>query len=251
MSYRVEIAVTIPKVSGARVVEGANSISIPSDNRQPTVWNVAKWAGVGAVGRALQLDRLPRRFQSSSEHLLHLGCGDHLIPGFINADFFRVPFASRRPNPDWSLDVRRPFRCPSEFFSGIFSSHMVEQLTPGEVLNLFHECHRVLKPGGGIRIVVPDGERFARAVAGLCEVPENGFSYSLPIEAMRGCAQDFGAKSLWSGQLLCRYLANAGFVEPCVVEFGRGRDKRLLHDMPSRQAESVVVEAIRPQSGSR
>ncbi len=45
---------------------------------------------------------------------------------------------------------------PPESLDGIFSAHLVEHLPHGKVAALFHECHRVLAPGGRLVTVTPN-----------------------------------------------------------------------------------------------
>ena len=81
---------------------------------------------------------------------LHLGCGPKFLDGFVNVD------ANPLHKLDLWLDVRRglPFRNSS--VESIYSTHMIEHLFPDELERLFLECFRVLKPGGGIRLIVPN-----------------------------------------------------------------------------------------------
>jgi prepilin-type processing-associated H-X9-DG protein len=80
---------------------------------------------------------------------LHLGCGAKYLPGFVNVD------ANPLRKVDLWLDVRcgLPYRANS--VSSIYSTHMIEHLYPDELERLLRECARALKPGGGLRIVVP------------------------------------------------------------------------------------------------
>lgn len=56
---------------------------------------------------------------------------------------------------DLWLDVRRGLPFASSSVDSIYSTHMIEHLYPDELEKLFCECARVLKPEGGMRIVVP------------------------------------------------------------------------------------------------
>jgi SAM-dependent methyltransferase len=57
-------------------------------------------------------------------------------------------------------DLRRPFPWDSGSVDCIYSSHTLEHLTREEGLSVMRECCRVLRPGGIIRIVVPDLRAF-------------------------------------------------------------------------------------------
>lgn len=88
---------------------------------------------------------------------LHLGCGPNLIPGWVNADIV---------DGDVRADLRRglPFADGSARF--VYLCHLLEHLAyPDEALPLLREIHRVLAPGGVVRIVVPDIEIPLRAYA--------------------------------------------------------------------------------------
>src|SRR5262249_7306496 len=81
---------------------------------------------------------------------LHLGCGPKYLPDFVNIDgnpFHKV---------DLWLDVRNGLPFASNSVDSIYSTHMFEHFFPDELQGLLRECVRVLKPGGGIRLVVPN-----------------------------------------------------------------------------------------------
>lgn len=44
----------------------------------------------------------------------------------------------------------------------VYHSHLLEHFSRHNALNFAQECYRVLKPGGIIRVAVPDLERIAR-----------------------------------------------------------------------------------------
>lgn len=89
---------------------------------------------------------------------LHLGCGEHRIAGWINADF--VLSGSQ----DALLDVRRglPFRTGSIRF--IHSEDLLEHIELQEGIGLVRECYRVLKPGGVMRLLTPDAAAIVKRV---------------------------------------------------------------------------------------
>lgn len=128
-----------------------------------------------------------QRIESSSQPVkVNLGSGLHVAPGWINVDsslktlLARLPqFALRRAYPlatvgdthsrDEFVALLRehrfvfhnlkygiPFRDSSVDF--IFSSHVLHHLYREDALALVRESLRVLKPGGTMRITVPDLE---------------------------------------------------------------------------------------------
>lgn len=93
----------------------------------------------------------------ATELLLHLGCGPVVLPGFVNIDIAKAPLAM---NVLWGL----PFDDAS--VRVVYLSHLLEHLFyPRDVMFLLTEIHRVLAPGGLVRIVVPDIARCLQAYA--------------------------------------------------------------------------------------
>ena len=104
---------------------------------------------------------------------VNLGCGSQVAPGWINVDYalgarlMKMPFvkaANRRLklfNQDWSRDIylhdlTKPLPWPDSAVDVAYSSHTLEHLTKDDGRRLLTECHRVMRTGGIIRIVVPD-----------------------------------------------------------------------------------------------
>lgn len=83
---------------------------------------------------------------------LHLGCGRHYLQGFVNID------ANPRQKLDLWLDVRCGLPFATCSVDSIYSTHMIEHFYPDELEKLFSECLRVLKPGAGMRLIVPSLE---------------------------------------------------------------------------------------------
>ena len=80
---------------------------------------------------------------------LQIGAGDNSYPGWLNTDI--------EPSKDQAyLDASKPFPLPDSSFQYIFSEHVIEHLTYGQAVSMLKECHRVLTPGGRIRIATPN-----------------------------------------------------------------------------------------------
>tara|TARA_Y100001958_G_scaffold141725_1_gene117352 strand:- start:419 stop:1099 length:681 start_codon:yes stop_codon:yes gene_type:complete len=65
-------------------------------------------------------------------------------------------FNNERPSNLFIHDLTKPLPWPDNSVDIIYSSHCIEHLNKDDGFNLLKECKRVLKPGGIIRIVVPD-----------------------------------------------------------------------------------------------
>jgi SAM-dependent methyltransferase len=72
---------------------------------------------------------------------LHIGCGRNKLNGWLNHDT--------------DMDIRRPLPLADNCLEHIFAEHVLEHVTPREAWGFLKEAHRVLQPGGGLRIVVP------------------------------------------------------------------------------------------------
>jgi predicted SAM-dependent methyltransferase len=81
---------------------------------------------------------------------LHIGCGDHILRTWLNADFEPEKAGVMH------LDARAPFPFKAGEFSYVFSEHMIEHIPYSDGFRMLTECYRVLKPNGKIRISTPD-----------------------------------------------------------------------------------------------
>jgi predicted SAM-dependent methyltransferase len=80
---------------------------------------------------------------------LHIGCGKVYIPDFVNVDIFSSVYA------DVYADMTAlPF--DRETFSLVYASHVLEHAHRHMVLATLSHWRDLLKPGGVLRIAVPD-----------------------------------------------------------------------------------------------
>jgi predicted SAM-dependent methyltransferase len=85
-----------------------------------------------------------------SHRKLHLGCGKKNIPGFFHVDQADHPHIDHR-GPVENLDV-----IADNAVEIIYACHLLEHFARGEVASVLREWNRVLKPGGVLRLAVPD-----------------------------------------------------------------------------------------------
>lgn len=103
-----------------------------------------------------------------SDELLNIGCGPIFHPEWVNIDLISTsPYVQ-------SYDIRKGLPFPDAYFKGCYSSHLVEHLARDEACRLLAEISRVLKPGGVVRVVVPDLEMIARIYIATLEQVESG-----------------------------------------------------------------------------
>jgi len=86
---------------------------------------------------------------------LNVGCGDHFSSDWNNLDLVRCEGVE-------PFDIRRPLPYPDGSFDVVYSSHVLEHLTPDGGGQFLREQFRVLKSGGICRIAVPDLEEICR-----------------------------------------------------------------------------------------
>jgi predicted SAM-dependent methyltransferase len=99
--------------------------------------------------RALGLSHQDRHLK------LHIGSGGQDLDGWVNVDVAPAPLAM---NVKWGL----PFEEGAADYA--FLCHFLEHLFyPAEALSVLADIHRVLAPGGVLRVVVPDIEKCLRA----------------------------------------------------------------------------------------
>ncbi|MGI9517233.1 MAG: class I SAM-dependent methyltransferase [Pirellulaceae bacterium] len=94
--------------------------------------------------------------QSEKPRKLNVGCGANFHEGWCNIDL-----VASDPRV-LQYDIRRGLPFDDNSFDVVYHSHVLEHLTPQQGRDLLAECHRVLKPEGILRIVVPDLERIAQ-----------------------------------------------------------------------------------------
>ncbi len=102
---------------------------------------------------------------------LHLGCGTKYLPGFLNID------GNIRNKIDMWLDVRNGLPFAANTVDSIYSTHVFEHFFPDELKILLGECLRVLKAGGGMRLIVPSLES---AIAAYAQNRRDWFDDSFP-----------------------------------------------------------------------
>jgi SAM-dependent methyltransferase len=209
--------------------------------------------------------RLPRRRQTPSTTKLHIGAFDVVHDGWLNTDvtphmaIARVPGlpallrrAGRLSDERWAayrdgtfrhlhyLDLTQPLPFPDGAFEAAFGSHVLEHLTPGEAAGVLCELHRVLRPGGIVRIAVPDLDQVIAS-----------YDPSAPDEFLYGMWQGRERSTsrhrhwwLYNERSLGALLRSCGFDEVRRESFRVGRcpDVERIDSRP----ESLFMEGVRP-----
>jgi len=104
---------------------------------------------------------------------LHLGCGKRYIPGYIHIDLVSYPHI------DYLTGIDDLGMFEDNSIDVIYNCHVLEHFHRQKVQRVLTEWHRVLKPGGIIRISVPDFEA-------CCELYNEKKDLSLVIGPLMG-----------------------------------------------------------------
>lgn len=207
-------------------------------------------AGLAALERVFS-PRARRRIQALRQErnlLVNVGCGPQALDGFVNIDLFPASPAVIR------FDCRRGLPLADGSAAGIKIEHFAEHLEPREELPAVLEaCHRVLAPGGVLRIAVPDAERFIRAY--LSGDPSPYAPLGMPtlpadlptkIDVLNHVFHQWH-EHRWGYDFdaMADRLRRAGFE---TIERRRYRDSRLpalaAADLPVHEPYSLYVEAV-------
>jgi len=217
--------------------------SILTTRYQATWQGLLKFEIISQFGRIFLGNRAPKM---PDQNLLHLGCGTTYLPGWVNADFFRLAFW-KKPQPEWQLDLRFPLKCSDEHWDGVFTEHTFEHLTPAAILALFKELYRTMKKGAYLRICVPGLDQSITPFLNPADDSDNAkemrLIYGNLATAIWSLTQNWGHYSVWNGAHMTDFLLNAGFSEAKEVAFGIGTDAAIIKDNSNRKNGSLYMEA--------
>ena len=116
-----------------------------------------KWDLLRAKARLGYRRNLSKKLSFASTKL-HLGCGLRKMEGWLNVDL---------TNSDFDVDLAStPLPFPSSFFDIIVSQQVIEHLRlESELVPLFSELHRIMRPGAWLWLSCPDMEKICRSYA--------------------------------------------------------------------------------------
>jgi predicted SAM-dependent methyltransferase len=108
------------------------------------------------LGGGKRLNLAEYMFRGYDLGKLHLGCGNTHIPGWCNIDMIRTGAT------DIVLDIRNLAGISNNCADKIYSCHVLEHFAHKEITGILNRWRDVLKPGGEIRISVPDLDAITR-----------------------------------------------------------------------------------------
>jgi predicted SAM-dependent methyltransferase len=218
------------------------------------------WLGRAVVLRHGAPWMMRRYLRRPGPHKLHLGASGDGLPGWLNTDLHPERWPAVR------LDATRSFPLPAAVFDYIFSEHMIEHLPLPSARRMLAECHRVLKPGGRLRLATPDLAQIVRLYAEPDSLPRSDYlrwavdygrhPTDLPsaVVVINSLFHDHGHQFLFDEETLGGLLRAAGFVDTRRYSPGESDDPELRglelhHKVIGRAAndyETLVLEAGQP-----
>lgn len=201
---------------------------------------------------------------------LNLGCGLNVVDGWINVDyalgakFVKFPFFSRLNKKfgfftlDWSdqiyiYDLRKKFPWKDNVVDVVYSSHTLEHFTRVEGYNFLKECHRVLRSGGTLRIIVPDlsclvkdysdgkirADIFLERLGVLYKSNDNLLNNVLIYFI------SFPHKCMYDALTLLTILKNIGFLPELKKAFDSEIEDIAMIELEERSKNAVIIEGIK------
>lgn len=131
--------------SGCGGSAGKRALTCVVESRPPTV-------GFLSIRIAFAIDSLlgesPRN--GAAVMKVHLGCGKRHIPGFHHVD------ALSYPHVDHVGPVDKLSHIGDEIASLVYACHVLEHFGRNQYQEVIREWYRILRPGGVLRLAVPD-----------------------------------------------------------------------------------------------
>lgn len=186
--------------------------------------------------------RRAAKLSGHSDLRLHLGSGREPKEGWVNVDLFGDLW-----NPvDLAWNLKHPLPFPDASVDAIFHEHVLEHLPLAAGLQMHKECHRLLAPGGVLRVGVPDAGAYARSYVdggkGMIEDVRPG--RPTPMLALQELFYWHEHQTMYDDETLTMMLRAAGFDEVEAKPFGVSRIEP-SPDSPHRRSESLYVEAVK------
>lgn len=154
--------------------------------------------------------RLLRRIKAPSipknedgKVLIHLGCGPISDPRWINVDLLYLPHIHH------IQDITKLGNFPDDTADLIYACHVFEHVSHRSLQDVLAEWRRVLKPGGVLRLSVPDFDDMLKIYN------SEGGSIKSVVKPLMG-GQDYAYNfhySIFNEAYLSDLLKNAGFKE--------------------------------------
>jgi len=152
---------------------------------------------------------------------VNLGCGSRFHPDWVNIDL-----NSSHPQVI-AHDLSKGIPLADSSCQVAYHSHVLEHIQPAGALFFLRECHRVLQPGGIIRVATPDLERMCRAYLACLEGALRGETSAIHgrewmvLEMLDQLVRERSGGEM-AAYLQRKSIPNAAFIIERIGEEGRG-----------------------------
>lgn len=171
---------------------------------------------------------------------LHVGCGTNRFPGWVNADI--------DPRADLIVFLERKLPFADGSLDRIYSEHVIEHVPYAVAVRFFREARRALRPGGVMRIAMPDldelVERYRDDWRNQDWLTWPEFSFIRTRAEMINLAfRGWGHQHLYNREELARALEEAGFRDVRFAAWGQSRHEDLC-GLETRKDSLLIAEAV-------
>ena len=176
---------------------------------------------------------------------INLGCGPRAAPGWLNCDLRALP------GVDLQMDLRRGLPLAAASADCLAAIHVLQDLAWHEIGAALSELHRVLKPGGVLRVAVPDLERALRAY-----LERDSAWFYVPDRDAASLGAKLVTQIVWYGSVRTPFTFEFLEERLAAARFGRIRRRAFgqsgldgLAALDNRQRETLFVEAVKENAG--
>lgn len=174
---------------------------------------------------------------------LNWGCGGVGEPGWINTD------AKDGPGIDFTADILEGLPLEDNSMDYVVSIHALPEISYDTQVPVLAELRRVLRPGGTLRLALPDLEKIVAAY----QRGDRDF-FLIPDEDMQSLGGKLVAHLVWYGY--SRTLFVSDFIEELLRKAGFSEVRHLAYmetasahpgivELDNRENESLFVEATK------
>ena len=188
------------------------------------------------------LSRLKLRRYPRSGLKLHLGSGTVRLDGWVNIDL-------ETPQADLHFDLTRGLPLPDGCARLVYHEHVMEHITLEQGRFGLRDWHRLLQPGGILRIATPDLAYVVERYQGdwkdqaWLKLPEYQFIQT-KAEMINVSMRWWGHQFLYDGEQLEREMRAAGFATITRCRLGESTIPE-LRGLETRPDSILILEGVK------
>lgn len=184
-----------------------------------------------------------RATEAGGVRRMNWGCGSYVDAGWYNSDL------KSDPGIDLTADIRDGLPLDDATFDYVVSVHALPMISLPDLPVVLGELRRVLRPGGTLRLCLPDLDlaiaAYTRGDRGYFHVPDEDES-TLSGKLITQLLWYGWSTTLFTYEWTSELLERAGFVDVGRRDFGRTATSHPgICDLDNRPDESFYVEATR------